>query len=120
MPNFITKSLHAYLDYPVALGLIVMPFLLGLGQSHPLAFGLSLLTGIAALVMTVFTDHRLGVFRVLPYRLHLAVDFAVGAAFVIAPIALGFQGIDAAYYFVIGATVLAVVSLHKSEDTVAA
>jgi len=113
--RFITKDIHAYLDYPVAAGLVVMPFLLGLGQSSPLAFWLSLVTGIAALVLTILTDHHLGLLRVLPYKLHLAVDAMVGAVFVIAPFVLGFTGLDALYYWVIGATVLVVVGLHKGD-----
>ena len=47
-PRFITKSIHAYLDYPVALGLVIMPFLFGLGADNILAFWLSIVTGIAA------------------------------------------------------------------------
>ena len=35
--RFVTKTIHAWLDYPVALTLIALPFLLGLGASHPLA-----------------------------------------------------------------------------------
>jgi len=115
--RFVSKEIHAYLDYPVAIGLMAMPSLLGLGQSHPLAFWLSVTTGVAAFVLTVLTDHHLGLIRVLPYKLHLAVDGAVGAAFLIAPFLLGFSGLDAAYYWVLGATVAVVVSLHKA-DTV--
>ena len=88
-PRFITKSIHAYLDYPVALGLLAMPFLFGLGSENPLALWLSVVTGVAALGLTVLTDHHLGLIRVLPYSLHLTVDGLVGIAFVIAPIALG-------------------------------
>ena len=113
--RFITKDIHAYLDYPVAAGLVAMPFLLGLGLSSPLAFWFSVATGIAALVLTILTDHHLGLLRVLPYKLHLAVDAMVGAVFVIAPFALGFTGLDALYYWVIGATVLVVVGLHKGD-----
>ncbi len=116
--RFISKDIHAYLDYPVALGLIAMPFILGLGQSAPLAFLLSVVTGIAAFALTVLTDHHLGLFRVLPYKLHLAVDGAVGALFLAAPFLLGFSGLDAAYYWVIGATVIAVVGLHRGDDEV--
>ena len=50
--RFITKTIHAYLDYPVALGLMVMPFIIGLGTSSPLAFWLSVVTGGAAFVLT--------------------------------------------------------------------
>jgi hypothetical protein len=116
MPRFITKSIHAYLEYPVAIALMVMPFLLGLGQSNPLALWLSVITGVAAFGLTVLTDHHLGLLRVLPYSLHLSVDFLVGVAFVFAPLVLGFVGLDFWFYMLNGLTVLAVVGLHKPEE----
>ncbi len=117
-PRFVTKEIHAYLDYPVAIGLMAMPAMLGLGHGHVLAFWLSVVTGVAALLLTILTDHHLGVIRTLPYKLHLAVDGAVGAVFLIAPLILGFSGLDAAYYWVLGATVVAVVSLHRGKGDV--
>jgi len=112
--------MHAYLDYPVAISLIAMPFLLNLGSSNVIALWLSVVTGIAAFVLTLFTNHVLGVIRVLSYRTHLAVDALVGVVFVIAPIALSFQGLDAYYYWANAAAVLTVVSLHKGESKVKA
>lgn len=120
MPKFVTKSLHAYLDYPVAFSLILMPIVLGFGASSPYAFTLSVATGIAALTLTILTDHQFGILKVIPYSMHLAVDGMVGVAFVAAPFVLGFTGLDAAYYWAIGATVLAVVGLHKSESSMPA
>ncbi|PPD29588.1 MAG: hypothetical protein CTY20_06080 [Hyphomicrobium sp.] len=111
--RFVTQKIHAFLDYPVALSLIVMPFVLGLGASHPLAKWIAVYTGVAALVLTVLTDHETGLIRVVPYSMHLAVDFLVGVVFVAAPLVLGFKGIDALYYWINGAAVLLVVSLHK-------
>lgn len=113
--RFVTKTIHAYLDYPVALSLMAAPFLLGLGASHPMARWLAVGTGVAAFVLTLLTDHQLGVFRVLPYWLHLTVDFLVGAVFAIAPLAIGFSGIDAWYYWANALAVLLVVGLHKPE-----
>ena len=55
-------------------------------------------TGIAAFVLTVLTDHELGVIKVLPYWFHVAVDRVVGLTFVVAPFVLGFGGLDAVYY----------------------
>lgn len=115
--KFVTKQIHAYLDYPVALGLMVMPFIFGLGQTSELAFWLSVATGVAALILTILTDHHLGLIRVLPYSFHLLVDGLVGVTFVLAPFALGFSGIDFAYYLVLGLTVLLVVGLHKPDAT---
>ncbi|MBX9697810.1 MAG: hypothetical protein K2X74_00180 [Acetobacteraceae bacterium] len=106
--RFIDEDLHAWIDYPVAASLIGTPFLLGLGATNPMALWLSVATGVAALVLTLFTNHRLGVIRVLPYWFHLAVDRAVGVTFAIAPFALGFTGIDALYYWANAAAVLLV------------
>ncbi len=88
-PRFATKTMHAYLDYPVAASLVALPFMLGLGTSHPMAKWLAVITGVAAFVLTFFTDHKTGVIRILPYSFHLAVDFLVGVVFVMAPFALG-------------------------------
>jgi len=114
--RFVTKTMHAYLDYPVAILLMTAPFVLGLGHSHPLAKWLSVGTGAAALLLTVLTDHKTGLIRVVPYSVHLAVDFLVGVVFAIAPVALGFAGIDAIYYWINAAAVLTVVGLHKPQD----
>ncbi|MEM7709988.1 MAG: hypothetical protein AAF264_04415 [Pseudomonadota bacterium] len=113
--RFISKTMHAYIDYPVALGLLLAPMLLGLA---PLAANISVATGLAALLLTALTDHKTGLLRVLPYRLHLALDGLVGAAFVVAPVVFGFHGIEAAYFLVVGISVLLVVSAHQSERRV--
>ena len=116
--RFITKRIHAFLDYPVAVALIVLPFLLGLGSSNPIALQLSVATGIAALILTILTDHHLGVFPVISYKIHLIVDFLVAIVFILAPFIFSFEGLDAYYYWVNGAAVLVVVSLHKPEVVV--
>ncbi|MGB0505889.1 MAG: hypothetical protein ACPGGK_06800 [Pikeienuella sp.] len=116
-PRFVTKRIHAFLDYPVAIALIVLPFVLGLGATTPLALWLPVVTGGAAFMLTVLTDHHLGVLPVLSYKFHLAVDFIVGVAFVILPFVLGFAGLDLLFYVVNGAAVLLVVSMHKPEES---
>ena len=114
--RFVTRKVHAYLDYPVAVSLMALPFVLGLGVSNPLAKWLSVVTGVAAFVLTVLTNHELGIIKVLPFRFHLAVDRMVGATFVLAPIVLGFTGLDAAYYWANAAALLAVTFLFNSSE----
>lgn len=116
--KFITKRIHAFLDYPVAFTLIILPFLLALGDSSPMALYLSVITGVAALTLTLLTDHHLGAFPVIPYKTHLIVDFLVAIVFILAPFILSFTGIDAYYYWVNGIAVLTVVSLQKPEVVV--
>ena len=109
--RFVTRQVHAYLDYPVAISLMAMPIVLGVGVSNPLAKWLSIATGVAAFVLTVLTDHELGVIKVLPYWFHVDVDRVVGLTFVVAPFVLGFSGLDAVYYWANGAAVLTVTFL---------
>jgi hypothetical protein len=114
-PRFITKNIHALLDYPVALMLMSAPFLLGLGESNPLAQWLAVATGVAALFLTLLTDHKLGVIRVLPYKFHVLVDGIVGATFLAAPFVFQFSGLDAWFYWINGIAVATVVLLNKNE-----
>lgn len=117
--RFVTRTVHAYLDYPVAISLLVLPFALGLGAANPAARWLGVATGMAALLLTLLTDHELGVARILPYWFHLSVDRLVGLVFVVAPFLFGFSGLDAWYYWVNGAAVLLVtVFLHASEQQI--
>lgn len=113
--KFITKRIHAFLDYPVAVALMVLPFVLGLGSANSMALYLSVITGAAAFILTLLTDHHLGVLRIVPYKLHLIVDFVVAITFLIAPFIFSFEGIDAYYYWINGIAVITVVSLHKPE-----
>lgn len=113
--KFVTKRIHAFLDYPVAIALITLPFILGLGSTSPIALQLSVATGIAALILTILTDHHLGLVPIITYKMHLIVDFLVAVVFILAPFIFSFQGIDAYYYWINGAAVLTVVSLHKPE-----
>ncbi len=114
--KFVTKRIHAYLDYPVAIALILLPFVLGLGSTNPIATHLSVVVGIAAFILTLLTDHQTGLIRIVSYKVHLAVDFMVALLFIAAPFLFSFQGLDAYFYWVNGLAVLIVVSLHKSES----
>ena len=96
-----------------------MPAIYGVNAANPIAMWLSVVTGVAAFILTFLTDHETGVIKVLPYKLHLGVDLMVGVAFVVLPFVLGFKGLDLWYYVVLGATVLAVVGMHKPSSDVA-
>ena len=110
--RFITKSIHAYvIDYPFAIVLLAAPFVLKLG---PMALWLSVVVGVAALLLPAVTDHPTGLVRIIPYWLHLWVDRAVGLVFVIAPFAFNFAGLDAWYFWVLAAVVLLSTSVFNA------
>jgi hypothetical protein len=114
--RFITKSIHAYLiDYPVAIVLMVTPFLLKLGQSSPVALWLSATTRVAALLLPALMDHPTGLVRVVPYWLHLWVDRALGVVFT-APSAFHFTGLDAWHCWGLAAAVLLTISVLDAPE----
>ncbi|MGY4476180.1 hypothetical protein [Bradyrhizobium sp. USDA 3364] len=81
---------------------------------------LSVVAGVAALLLAALTDHPTGLVRIIPYWLHLWVDRAVGVVFIIAPFAFQFAGLDAWYYWVLAAAVLLTTSvLNAPEEPVA-
>ncbi|MBY0456209.1 MAG: hypothetical protein K2V38_02610 [Gemmataceae bacterium] len=114
--RFVDRRVHAWIDYPVAVSLMAMPFVLGLGATNPLARWVSVATGAVAFVLTLLTDHETGLFKVVPYRFHVAVDRLVGVTFVAVPFALGLTGLDAAYYWANAAAVLAATVLLNAPE----
>jgi hypothetical protein len=115
--RFITKDVHAYvIDYPIAVVLIVAPFVLQLGPSGSIAVWLSVAAGIAALMLAALTNHKTGIIRIVPYWLHLWVDRVVGLVFLAAPFVFGFTHLNAWYYWVLAAAVLLVTSVLNAPE----
>jgi len=115
--GFLTPTLHGVVDYAAAAGLIVMPFVLGLGDSNPLAKWMAVSAGVAVIVVSLLTDYRYGAVRILPFKGHLAIDLMVAAAFLISPSVLGFTGLEAVYYWVNAVAVFLVMSLSTTSET---
>ena len=115
--RFITKSIHTYLiDYPVAIVLMVAPFLLKPGKSSPVALWLSVVSRVTALLLPALMDHPAGLVRVIRYWLHLWVDRALGVVSITAPSAFHFTGLDAWYYWVLAAAVLLTTSVLNAPE----
>ena len=69
-------------DYLAALELLVMPFVLNLGASAPLAKWLAIATGLAVILVSLLTDYKLGLVRIIPFRIHLGIDTAVAKSMI--------------------------------------
>ena len=82
--RFLTPTWHGLVDYLAAVELLIMPFVLRLGTSAPFAKWLAVATGLAVILVSLLTDYKLGLVRIIPFRLHLAIDTAVATAFVVA------------------------------------
>jgi hypothetical protein len=114
--RFLTPKMHGVVDYAAAAGLLLLPFVLELGASSPLAVWLSVASGAAVIGYSLLTSYAYGAAQVVPFKVHLGIDFAAATAFAAAPFVLGFQGIDAVYYWVLSAAVFAVVAVSQPSE----
>lgn len=112
--RFISPTTHGLIDYSAAVALIAGPFLLGLGESSPIALWLSVIIGIAVIVVSTNTIYRYGIFNTIPFDGHLAIDLAAASTFAIAPFIFGFKGIDLYYYIANSVVVFLVVALSDN------
>jgi hypothetical protein len=81
----ISTRMHGILDYVTAPTLVVLPRMLGWGQRVTL-----LLNGAGAgvLAYSVLTRYELGLLKVLPMKVHLALDIASGGMLALSPFIL--------------------------------
>jgi hypothetical protein len=114
--RFLTPKMHGLIDYAAAAGLIVFPFVLGIGSSSPIAFWLSVAAGVAVITYSMLTGYTYSAVPVVPFKVHLVIDFAAALAFALAPFVLGFSGLDAAYYWTLSAAVFLVVAVSQTEQ----
>jgi hypothetical protein len=113
--RFISSTLHGVADYSAGVGLIVAPILLDLGKMNSASLWISIIAGLAVLVVSLLTDYKLGAFRTIPFQGHLAIDLVVAIVFMIIPFVLGFSGIEANYYLFNASVVFTVVSLSEND-----
>lgn len=116
--RFISPTLHGVVDYGAGAGLIALPFILGLGDSHPVALWLSVATGVAVFAVSVLTDYRYALLRKIPFEGHLTIDLLAATTFMAAPFLLGFEGLDGHYYWVNAAVVYLVVALTENKEPI--
>ena len=116
--QFLTPTIHGLLDYAAAAALIVLPFVLDLGATSPLALWLSVAGGVGLIVYSLATDYAFGVVDLVSFRAHLGLDLAAAVTFVAAPFVFGWGGLTLAYYLVMAAGVIVVVVLSNTGEPV--
>ena len=104
--RFVPTRVHGIADWLMGALLVALPCLLGLDRSGPEAW-VPMTLGAAALLVTFFTDHELGVVRRIPMPAHLAVDGAAGALLAASPWLFGFADRVWLPHLVLGLTELA-------------
>ena len=115
--RILTPTIHGLLDYAAAAGLIVLPFLLGLGTVSTSAKWLSVVAGAGLITYSLVTDYAFGAVRLVSFRVLL--DLAAAITFLAAPFIFGWRGLVLGYYLVMAAGVFVVVALSTTDTDVA-
>ena len=85
IPTFV----HGILGYAFAVVLIAAPFVLDFDASA--ATAVSLVAGIAMLVVEAASEMPTGLARVVPVGIHVVLDFVVSAVLIASPFLFGFR-----------------------------
>ena len=99
--KIIPRNVHGILDYVVGLLLIAAPWLLGFSDSGP-ATTVPVALGAGALLYSLLTNYELGLIRVIPFNVHLVLDFMSGAFLAASPWLLGFADRVSTPHLVLG------------------
>jgi predicted acyltransferase len=98
--GFIPLGLHQTMEPIMALVFIAAPFVLDFGSST--AKTLSVIVGVAILLVGMTTRWRMSVADLIPLRTHFAIDVGMGIVAIAAPFVLGFSDVsDATTFFVV-------------------
>jgi len=116
--KFLSPKLHGLGDYAAALALIIGPIILGIKEQSLFAHWFSIAGGVGLIVYSLLTDYPLSAAKALPFKAHLILDTVAGIAFLLLPFVVGLTGIAQIYFIVMGAGVLLVVAVSKSDELI--
>ena len=85
----IPTKLHGVIDYLYGLLLLAAPFTIGFADGGA-AQGVMMAFGAGAILYSLLTAYELGVIKLIPMPLHLALDAGAGAVLAASPWLFGF------------------------------
>jgi hypothetical protein len=87
----ITSRMHAMLDYPLGLVLILAPWIFGFSDVGGAAVIVPIVVGALAIGQSLITDWELSLADILPLPMHLMMDVLAGAVLAVSPFVFGFS-----------------------------
>ena len=111
--RFIPTRVHGVLDYLTAGVLIAAPAMLGF-RKHGMQTWLPIVLGAGTIGYSVLTDYELGLFKIIPMPMHLALDAANGALLAASPWLFGFAEETSVPHFGLGLFEIAVTASSQT------
>src|SRR5215203_3400671 len=91
MTRPITSRMHAMLDYPLGLLLILAPWIFGFSDVGGAAVTVPIVVGALMILQSLITDWELSLADILPLPMHLTMDVLAGAVLAVSPFVFGFS-----------------------------
>jgi hypothetical protein len=88
--RFLSTRLHGAADYVMSIVLLAWPTATGVDAHSPFGWAVAAV-GVCIFLFSMFTDYEYGVLRILPIRLHLALDAIAGIVLVAIGILAGLR-----------------------------
>jgi uncharacterized protein YaiE (UPF0345 family) len=105
----IALNVHAALEPLIAIVIIAAPWIFGFSGADD-AKAVCVAVGAVMLIAGSMTDWRLSIARVIPLRMHMMTDLALGGVLILAPFVLGFSENGAATRFTVIAGALEILT----------
>lgn len=86
--RFISRKLHAVLDYLSVIILIVLPFIMGF---EGISKWVAIFVGLMILAMSMLTDYEGGFSKAISMKIHLSADVITGFFLALSPWILNFS-----------------------------
>ena len=106
---------HAVLDYVVGVALLIAPYVLGFATGGVEQW-LPQVVGLLTILLSLMTDYSLGPLKVVPFRVHLALDALFGVILALSPLVLGFADRILWPHVIVGLVYLIVPALTRRTD----
>jgi hypothetical protein len=81
---------HGVMDYVLGLALLAAPYFFGFADLGSYAVIVPQVIGALILVQSLMTDYELSLFKVIPFRMHLMLDYLASAFLALSPFLFGF------------------------------
>ncbi len=107
------------MDYLIGVVLLLAPNLLGFADAEAAAVWIPRVLGVLILGQALITDWSVGLARLMPLRLHLAMDYALGLFLAISPFLFGFSDNEANAWLphlIVGLLILGQALVTKPEE----
>jgi hypothetical protein len=114
--RFIPTQFHGVLDYLTAGVLIAAPAMLGF-RKQGMQTWLPMALGVGTIGYSLLTDYELGLFKIIPMPVHLALDAANGALLAASPWLFGFAEEVSAPHLGLGLFELVVTASSQATPT---